>query len=497
MTSSSAVSNAKKPEGSAGISNSSATRDVKEKKISSTPAKDDGKDRKENDEESASFHTTAIPDTLDARLAFQELRVHKSTDNNPPEEGIDGPLFLALLMGNNNNNANAAKQPAPDSVPAPDTLDVSFAVHEVLGPSGIEATDEDGPLIFALMLGNQNNNNQPNPNAKDVVPDTLDSKLAVMEVMGTQHSGTPPVLKMRGAAQTVVLTDEQVQFYKDNGYLVVPDALSSDSVAELLQSVHESAEAIATGGPGAKKQVFDKWTKNCVNPNGRVIAALTERAFQPNTTPLQHIQRLGCGVHRVLSAFRHAIMSAPHVSIAKALGYTDPRVVQSLVIVKAAHVGAKVVPHQDGCTSFTDPPSCATFWYALEDADAQNGCLAVAARSHLVTPITRRCRADAEGMPVFEPLEEPVFADVKGVSDGVAPPERDEDGNLVFKELEVKAGTLVLMHGNLLHTSAENQSGKNRVAFNFGVVEGALGWRGDSYLQPYEGWTEFERLHVC
>lgn len=189
-------------------------------------------------------------------------------------------------------------------------------------------------------------------------------------------------------------------------------------------------------------------------------------------------------------------MSAQHTEIAASLGYVDPRVVQSLVIIKAEHVGAQVEPHQDGCTSFTDPPSCATFWYALEDANSENGCLAVAPGSHRVMPITGRCRREENGMPKFEP-QEPIFADVHGVSADAPLPERDEEGELVYKQLEVKAGSLVLMHGNLMHTSAANRSGKSRVAFNFGVVEGGLEWKKDNYLQPYEGETEFEKLHVC
>jgi phytanoyl-CoA hydroxylase len=199
----------------------------------------------------------------------------------------------------------------------------------------------------------------------------------------------------------------------------------------------------------------------------------------------------------VLPPFHRAIMSAQHTEIARSLGYTDPRVVQSLVIVKAAHVGAKVVPHQDGCTSFTDPPSCTTFWYALEDADANNGCLAVAPGSHRVTPIPRRCRKDVNGMPEFEMLEKPIQAVISAVSDDAPAPLRDESGEFVFKKLEVKAGSLVLMHGNLLHTSAANHSDQSRVAFNFGVVEGGLEWKEDNYLQPYDGETEFEKLHAC
>jgi ectoine hydroxylase-related dioxygenase (phytanoyl-CoA dioxygenase family) len=228
-----------------------------------------------------------------------------------------------------------------------------------------------------------------------------------------------------------------------------------------------------------------------------VTDSLVLDAFKPNATPLQYIQRLGCGIHRVLPAFRRAIMSAQNAAIAQALGYKDPRIVQSLVVVKAAHVGAEVVPHQDGCTSFTEPPTNTTFWFALEDANKENGCLAVAPGSHRVTPIPKRCRVDEKGLPVFEMLEKPILADVEGVSHDAPAPERNEDGEFKFKELEVKAGSLVLMHGNLMHTSAANQSNKSRVAFHFGLVEGVLEWREDNYLQPADGETEFEKLHAC
>lgn len=58
-------------------------------------------------------------------------------------------------------------------------------------------------------------------------------------------------------------------------------------------------------------------------------------------------------------------------------------------------------------------------------------------------------------MPKFESWE-PLFADIQGVSADAPNPVRDEEGDFVHKELDVKAGTLVLMHGNLLHTSAAN-----------------------------------------
>lgn len=98
-------------------------------------------------------------------------------------------------------------------------------------------------------------------------------------------------------------------------------------------------------------------------------------------------------------------------------------------------------------------------------------------------------------MPEFVDLETPVFAKAEGVLD-TSLPRRNEAGELEYRKLEVQAGSLVLMHGNLMHTSEANCSSKNRVAFNFGVVDGRNRWLEDNYLQPYEGTTEFERLDV-
>lgn len=86
---------------------------------------------------------------------------------------------------------------------------------------------------------------------------------------------------------------------------------------------------------------------------------------------------------------------------------------------------------------------------------------------------------------------------MEGVVDSTLPI-REEDGEYVYTKLEVKAGSLVLMHGNLLHKSDANRSDKHRVAFNFNVIEGGCRWKEDNYLQPCEGQAEFEKLRaIC
>jgi hypothetical protein len=84
---------------------------------------------------------------------------------------------------------------------------------------------------------------------------------------------------MRGASSeqhVQGLSEEQLQFWRDNGYLVVSDALSKETVAELLSCVHRSAEALATPGhEKVKEHTYDQQQKMHVSAVGRALAILT------------------------------------------------------------------------------------------------------------------------------------------------------------------------------------------------------------------------------
>ncbi len=62
--------------------------------------------------------------------------------------------------------------------------------------------------------------------------------------------------------------------------------------------------------------------------------------------------------------------------------------------------------------------------------------------------------------------------------------EKNEDEE--YELGEVKAGTLVLIHGNLLHKSEKNLSGKSRFIYTFHVIEGENEYDGRNWLQPPE-----------
>ncbi|KAL9640755.1 MAG: hypothetical protein Q9164_000070 [Protoblastenia rupestris] len=126
--------------------------------------------------------------------------------------------------------------------------------------------------------------------------------------------------------------------------------------------------------------------------------------------------------------------------------------------------------------------SALAFWYALEDATIENGCLCVTGGSHLTAPLRQRLTKEDNGLPKFEDLEVPLWA--RGAHSSEVDARQTE---CKYQTLEVKKGTLVLFHGNLTHKSGTNKSEKNRIAYTFSIIEGNVECPDDSYMKPVEG----------
>jgi len=165
-----------------------------------------------------------------------------------------------------------------------------------------------------------------------------------------------------------------------------------------------------------------------------------------------------------------------------------------MIICKQPEIGGRVPPHQDSTFLYTDPPSAVGFWYALEDCTVENGCLSFAAGSHKRAPIRSRFvrltpdAAEANTQPVPEGTG---FIENSGDQWPAGLKEDTEVKKEVYELGEVKAGTLVLIHGNLLHKSEKNTSHKGRMIYTFHVIEGGNEYDGKNWLQPPEqGFTK-------
>jgi len=164
--------------------------------------------------------------------------------------------------------------------------------------------------------------------------------------------------------------------------------------------------------------------------------------------------------HDLIPAFKAWSRSEGIAHILRDLGYKRPLPVQSMFIFKQPGIGGEVVPHQDSTFLNTSPPSVVGLWLALEDATQENGCLWGLPGSHHEGMHRKFVRAEDGSVSFTGEARQYNLAE--------------------FVPLEVKAGSLVLLHGCNVHCSKENQSEKSRHAFSVHYVEGAPGWDWDA-----------------
>ncbi|MCJ1413189.1 hypothetical protein MMC19_007293 [Ptychographa xylographoides] len=311
--------------------------------------------------------------------------------------------------------------------------------------------------------------------------------------MAPSRTSAPPnpPQKSRG------LTPAQLASYNTNGYLILPDALSPTTVSTLLTETHDLLASFplsthpltrfSTGESSA--HVSDDYF---LTSGDKIRYFFEEDAFASDgslTKPKERaINKIGHYLHALSQPFREATLTNTHASIARDLGFKDPKVLQSMIICKQPEIGGRVPPHQDSTFLYTNPPSAVGFWLALEDATVDNGCLSFANGSHKRAPITSRFvrRIDGAGTE---------FTTVEGAR--FPRGSESEQGNVDQEEEytlgEVKAGTLVLIHGNLLHKSEKNMSQKGRIIYTFHIIEGESEYDDRNWLQPPE--KGFTRLY--
>ena len=89
--------------------------------------------------------------------------------------------------------------------------------------------------------------------------------------------------------------------------------------------------------------------------------------------------------------------------LARDLGLVQRLLMQSMLILKQPRIGGEVLWHQDASFLATEPQSVIGFWFALEDATRENGCLWVAPGGHR-GPLRERyvCRDGALSMDAVD-----------------------------------------------------------------------------------------------
>lgn len=265
--------------------------------------------------------------------------------------------------------------------------------------------------------------------------------------LSTMHSLVSDLFKLPRSAdgwEKYKLTEEQIAFFHENGYLSNIKILDEHQVEELRQELDEITDPNHPGN-----ELFYEFSSN--------------ESADPDTVLFHSL-----GHWRITKGFHDVLWNPAFVVPAsQLLGDVAVRFWHDQLFSKPAKHGGVVAWHQDySYWTRTKSMQHLTCWVGLDDASIDNGCLHYIPKSHR-----------------WGLLQKPQLAgDMNGLMEYLTDEQKD-----MFKPvpIEMKRGYGTFHHPLLVHGSYENRSERSRRAFVLNVF--ADGTYSDSDEPLLEG----------
>lgn len=268
-----------------------------------------------------------------------------------------------------------------------------------------------------------------------------------------------------------MLSSEQRGQFERDGFIVIPGFKRVQEIARLRE---RAAQIVDQFDADQNRHIFTTQNQETATDqyflgSGNTIRCFfEEEAFDGNGRLRQakalSINKIGHAMHDLDPVF-DAFSRGPALdAVARGLGLADPLVWQSMYIFKQPGIGGEVRWHQDATFFDTDPVSVTTFWFALEDATIDNGCLWVEPGGHR-GPLRERFLRNGDAIRM-EKLDTTPWP-----------------GDRAAVPLEAQAGTLVCFHGLLPHYSAPNRSPASRHAYTLHVTDARTAYSPQNWIQ--------------
>ncbi|RAP73798.1 phytanoyl-CoA dioxygenase family protein [Paenibacillus montanisoli] len=218
------------------------------------------------------------------------------------------------------------------------------------------------------------------------------------------------------------IQEEQVRFYRQQGYLAVKEVLASSDIDSALEAIMEHIFA----EPSAVKVQFVRPKSELADDEERELAVRKLYEFVDVEDRLRAI------------AYHPQVLAV----VERLLG-GKAKLVQDIALLKPPKGGGEKPWHQDmayGALCYDQP--VVGVWLALDEAGIDNGCMQIIPRSHMNGGIPHYAERDWQLCDTVVPVE-------RNVAVPLAP------------------GSALFFHGLLMHGTAYNFSLKRRRALQF------------------------------
>jgi len=266
---------------------------------------------------------------------------------------------------------------------------------------------------------------------------------------------------------------QRAQFIRD-GFLVLPDFVDPARCIELRHRAMELARehvpspqtATIFTADGKPLHASDEYFLT----SGEVIRCFFEKdAFDSNGQLRAEahlcLNKLGHAMHDLDPVFDSFSRTPELAALASDIGMHEPLLLQSMYIFKQARIGGEVACHTDHTYLWTEPQSVVGFWFAIDDATTENGCMWALPGGHRI-PVKCRSRLNASRTAtLIDTLDQEPYSTAGLIA------------------LEARRGTLVLLDGALPHLSGPNLSDRPRHAYTIHAIDGRADYLSDNWLQ--------------
>ncbi len=281
----------------------------------------------------------------------------------------------------------------------------------------------------------------------------------------------PTDLPVFAAPAGGAIDDAMLAAFDEYGFLVLEDFVSREACEGLRA---RAAELVDGFDPNSVSSVFSTTEQTqladeyFLGSGDKIRFFLEKDAFDDSGKlsgpKIDSLNKIGHAMHDLDPVFDAFSRTPDLAELARRLGFAEPAIIQSMYIFKPPRIGGEVVCHQDSTFIYTEPESCIGFWFALEDATLENGCMQFIPGQHKGPLKARNYRTDAGGS-VIETLDSSPWPEHERVA------------------VPARQGSLVVFTGRTPHLSGPNLSPTSRHAYTLHVIDRTCHYPAENWLQ--------------